>query len=277
MKEWVANLCLALLAGGVLWLVTRWSHLAEPVTPAPAPLPIFVPSPSPSPSPEPEKPRRPWLRPWPREMDGVEADDASPSADSPVGASVGGNTAPDGTPIHCDLPGDQHCKNVSSRGQGCCVQTSINHSARWQNVPALVDFHKWVQEKGLPGGAYPGAVDERLPRCCKDRGYPVASYIQIQNSRDLEVLRLACRTGRMPGVTYSRSPTGRYGGGRIAHMVSLPHADDKHFAILDNNFPGADKYEWMTPAEFLKVCNPSGYWAVILLEAPPPPAPTNTR
>lgn len=192
-----------------------------------------------------------------------------------VEAQVAGSVAPDGTTeIHCDLPGDLHCHNVSSRGEGCCVQTSINHSARWQNVPALVDFHKWVQEQRLPGGAYPGAVDERIPACCKDRGFPVVEYLQVQGG-DLEILKAACRSGRMPGVTYSKSPTGRYNGKRISHMVSLVHADDNWFCVLDNNYEGDKNYEWMTPEEFKKTYSPG--WAVILLSAPPPPPPTNPK
>lgn len=270
MKDWFQNLCLALVAGGLLTIAANWHRLTPASAAPPAPPPVVVPVPVPAPVPA-EPPKRKPVLPW-RESVGLVM------GGPVVGASVGGNTAPDGTPIHCDLPADQHCKNISSRGQGCCVQTSINHSARWQNVPALIGFHQWVREKGIPGGAYPGAVDQRLPRCAKERGYPVPPYIQIQNSRDLEILRLACKTGRMPAVTYSRSPTGRYGGGRIAHMVSMLHCDQKYVGILDNNYVGADKIEWMDPEkEFLNVCNPSGYWAVILLDPPPPPPPTNKR
>lgn len=268
MKDWVSNLCLALVAGGVLWIMARWHQFTPERPPAPTPVVVPVPAPAPAPEPQPAPRRRPLL-PW-RESVGL-------VTGGWIGATVGGNTAPDGTPIHCDLPGDQHCKNISSRGQGCCVQTSINHSARWQNIPALVNFHEWVREKGLPGGAYPGAVDQRLPRCAKERGYDVPAYIQVENSRDLEILRLACKTGRMPAVTYSRSPTGRYNGQRIAHVVSLPHADEKWLCVLDNNYVGEKAFEWMTGEEFLKVCNPSGYWAVILLGPPPPPPPTNKR
>ncbi len=80
----------------------------------------------------------------------------------------------------------------------------------------------------------------------------------------------------MPGVTYSFSPTKRYGGARIAHMVSLVHADDQWFCVLDNNYPGLDKYEWMSPAEFLKTyTGGGGGWAVILLDRGPPPLPWN--
>jgi hypothetical protein len=191
-------------------------------------------------------------------------------------AKEGGRIAPDHkTEIQIDLPGPYHRHNVSSRGQGCCVQTSIGHSARWQNVTALIDMQKWVQEKGIPGGANPSSVDQRIPRCCKDRGFPVAEYLQVQG-KDLEVLKLALKSGRFPAVTYSKSPTGRYSGRRIAHMVSMPHGDDQYVAILDNNYPGVDRYEWMTWDEYMRICNlGGGYWAVILLDPGPPPLPWN--
>ena len=191
------------------------------------------------------------------------------------GASVGGPILPDGkTEIHCDLPGTEHCHNVSSKGEGCCVQTSINHSARWQNIRALIDFHKWVQQKGLSGGANPELTDQRIPACCKDRGYPTVKYLQVQKY-DPELLKKASESGRMPGVTYSVSPTGRYGGRPIAHMVSLPHFDGKNATVLDNNYPGADKYEHMSEEEFRTKVKPN--WAVILLGPPPPPPPRNFK
>lgn len=198
---------------------------------------------------------------------------------APAEAKVGGRVSPDGADLQCDLPGEMHCRNVSSRGQGCCVQTSINHAARWQGIPALVDFHKWVQQKGLPGGAYPGAVDQRIPACCKDRGFPVVPYLQVENA-DFELIRKACASGRMVSATYSRSPTGRYGGQRIAHMVSVPHCDEKALAVLDNNYPGSatdeNVYEWMTPDEFKRICNGNGpIWVVILLPNGVPPRPSN--
>lgn len=190
-----------------------------------------------------------------------------------IEARVGGTMAPDGkTEIHCDLPGFLHKRNISSRGQGCCVFRSGHHSALYQNVPALVDFPEWLVAKGLPGGGYPANVKERIERICKERGVPVPPYIQV-TGMDLEVLKLACQTNRMPGVTYSFSPTGRYGGGRIAHMVNLVHADDQWFCVMDNNFIGVTAYEWMTPDEFRRVYAPG--WAVILLDPGPPPPPRN--
>lgn len=192
-----------------------------------------------------------------------------------VGASVGGPVHPDGTEIACDLPGHLHRRNTSSRGLGNCVFTSIHHAALWQCVPALEEFPKWLIEKGIEGGGYPQKVDALIPKISQDRGLPTPGYIQVEG-KDLEILKLAIATGRMPCVTYSFSPTGRYGGGRIAHMVNLVHADDQHFVVLDNNYPGYDAFEWLTPAEFLKTyTGGSQGWSVILLDAPIPMPPTN--
>lgn len=228
------------------------------------------PTPVPAPSPEPiPTPRKPWL-PW-REFD----------------AKVGGPISPDGQEeIHCDLPGRLHMHNsggndrtprnpsgLPGRGLGLCVFTSIEHSALHQNVPVLIGFQKWMEHR--PGGGHPEKVDRMITAFCKERGIPVPKYIQVEGN-DLEVLRLACKTGRMPGVTYCWSPTGRYGGQRIAHMVSLVHASDGWFCVLDNNHPGEDRYEWMSEAEFRKTYTGwGGGWAVILLNPSPPPAPTN--
>jgi hypothetical protein len=187
-------------------------------------------------------------------------------------ATVGGNVAPDGTELQIDLPGDLHLKNVGgSDGAGLCVFTSISHSARWQSVKVLEDFQTWMKKH--PGGGYPAKVKKMISQVCKERNTPEPDYIQVEG-KDLEILKLACKTGRMPGVTYGRSPSGRYNGGRISHMVSLVHADDRNFCVLDNNFPGADKYEWMTPAEFSATYTlGGGGWAVILLSPGAPPAP----
>lgn len=225
-----------------------------PRRPAPAPKPCPGPGPCPSPS------------PW----------DARGGPVGPnVGAKVGGNVAPDGqTEIHCDLPGELHQKNTGgSDGAGLCVFASMRHSGRYQNDPLFAACFEWMKKH--PGGGYPEKVDRVLQQASKELGLPVPDYIQVEGG-DLEVLKLACRTGRMPGVTYCKSPTGRYGGSTIAHMVSLPHADDQWFCVLDNNYPGEDAYEWMTPQEFSRTyTGGGGGWSVILLTAPPPPAPHN--
>lgn len=191
------------------------------------------------------------------------------------GAKVGGTLAPDGkTEMQCDLPAALHLKNVGgSDGAGLCVFTSISHSARWQGIAALADFRDWMRK--YPGGGWPEKVDQMIDKICREKGVAKPDYVQVEG-QDLEILRKACSSGRMPGVTYSFSPTGRYGGGRIAHMVSLVHADGQWFCVLDNNFPGADQYEWMSPDEFRKsyTGGRSG-WAIIFLAPGPPPPPRN--
>jgi hypothetical protein len=196
-----------------------------------------------------------------------------------TGASVGGKVAPDGkTEIQCDLPGKEHRHNISSRGQGCCTQTSVHHSAVWQNVDALKEFHTWVQKKGLPGGSYPQEMDKRIKMICQDRGLPAPPYLNVQGGKEvLDLLKAALGAGRMVCVTYSFSPTGRYGGQRISHMVNCVHMDEKYAVILDNNYEGEDKYEWLSIDEFMRTFTGGGKtgWAVILLDPGPQSLPWN--
>lgn len=245
--------------GAGLWLSGQDAgNSPPPATPAPVSPTPCPPSPRPSPSPS------PWGGPG----------KAPVGAQAKAGAQVGGRIAPNGaTQIHCDLPGQFHIKNVGgSDGAGLCVFTSCEHSGWWQNIRQLHGFQDWMKRK--PGGGWPEKVDKMLKEYCQEQGLPVPPYIQVEG-KDLEILKLACRTGRMPAVTYSRSPTGRYGGGRIAHMVSLPHADDQWFAVLDNNYIGEDQYEWMSPREFEEANLGSAVWSVIFLGPPPPPVPRN--
>jgi hypothetical protein len=189
-------------------------------------------------------------------------------------SQVGGRVSPDGAEeLACDLPGAEHLKNTGGRGRGgpgtgagLCVFTSIEHSGRWQNVEELRGFQEKMTHE--EGGGWPEKVDRMLARYA-----PGAAYAQYTGT-DPDVVRLALRTGRMPAVTYGYSP--RYGG-RVAHMVNLVHLSDKWACVLDNNFPGEDRYEWMSPAEFLyrwKLGDTKG-WAVFLLAPPPPPVPVN--
>lgn len=188
-------------------------------------------------------------------------------------AEVGGTTSPDGAEeIAVDLPREFHLKNKGGTdGAGLCVWCSIQHASVWQHVKQTAEIFAWMQKR--TGGGWPQRVDELLPKISAERGLPTPEYVQVQN-KDLEVLKLACKTGRMPGITYNFSPTGRYGGQRIAHMVSLAHASDRWFCVLDNNFPGT--YEWMDPQTFLKVYAGNGNgWAVIFKDPGPPPPPKN--
>lgn len=200
-------------------------------------------------------------------------------------------TAKDGTPIQLDLPWPLHMKNRGGndrgpgnprgepgKGAGLCVFTSVEHAARWQNVAVLHGLQEWMTRQ--PGGGWPDRVKKVIAKVSKEQGVPEPEYLQVE-SNDLEILRLAVRTGRMPAVTYAYSPTGRYGGAKIAHMVSLVAAgagkgpDGRGWwAVLDNNFPGT--IEWMSEAEFSRAYRGMGQgWTVLLLPPGPPPAPTN--
>lgn len=186
--------------------------------------------------------------------------------------------AKDGTPVHIDLPPALHLRNTGgSDGSGLCVFTSINHSAYYQNSILLQDFQKWMRQ--FPGGGWPEQVDRKIKELARARKDQTPAFIQIETN-DLDILRTACRTGRSPGVTYSFSPTGRYNGQRISHMVSLVAAaagkgpDGKGWwCILDNNYPKS--YEWMSEGQFLRTYSRGRQgWAVILLDPGPPPVPT---
>jgi len=173
---------------------------------------------------------------------------------------------PGGVEAACPLPKEFHLKNRGgSDGSGLCVFASITHSAQWQNIDVLKDLFQWMFKH--PGGGWPEKVDDMIRKKCQEQNRPVPNYIQVEKL-DLELLKLAAKTGKMPGITYARSPTGRYGGQRIAHMVSLVHASDNLYGILDNNYPGS--VEWMNEAEFRSV-DPS--WAVIFLDPGPPSPP----
>ena len=202
---------------------------------------------------------------------------AVPSSRPDIGATIAGGTGPDGTQIACDLPMSQQMHNTGgSDGAGLCVFTSIAHAARWQQVGQLEDFQQFM--KSHPGGGYPDKVDKMIAAASKAHGMDKPDYLQSEGM-DLELLKAACKSGRMPGVTYSFSPSGRYGGKKIAHMVSLIQATDQWFVILDNNYPcdaaHPDNYEWLTPQEFQRVYAPG--WAVILLDPPPPPLPATSE
>jgi len=199
---------------------------------------------------------------------------------------VGGRTSPDGTEvISTDLLESQQMRNTGGRdGAGLCVFTSIEHCARYQNVSPLLGLQKWMTQK--PGGGYPEKVAALLPQYCQERGLTTPSVLQ-HTGGDVEFLKLALATGRMPGVTYA-GVDGVFYREVIAHMVNLVHFSDKWAAILDNNNPG--KYLWMTPTEFSnrwvgrgdngETLRSGGFavgggWAIVLLDSPPPPVPTN--
>jgi hypothetical protein len=188
-------------------------------------------------------------------------------------AKVGGDVAPDGAEVQVDMPTELRMHNTGGRdGAGLCVFTSINHAALWQDVDVLKDFQKWM--KSRPGGGYPEKVDATIKAKCKEAGVPVPLYVQVEG-RDLEPIRLALKTGRMVCNTYGFSPSGRYGGRRIAHMVNTVHGAGGYYGILDNNYP--EQIEWLNEQEFSRAYATDGGWSVILLDPGPPPVPHNIR
>lgn len=192
-------------------------------------------------------------------------------------AKVGGKVAPDGkTELQCDLPASLYLKNVGgSDGKGLCVFTSIGHSSRFQNVELLSSFRDYMRK--YPGGGWPQKVDQYIEKISKESGVPKPDYIQVQGGREtIDILKAALQSGRMPSVTYSKSPTGRYNGQRIAHMVNLVHLDSNYVAVLDNNYiePQDKSFEWMSVDQFLaSYTGGKSGWAVILLDPGPPPFP----
>ncbi len=190
-----------------------------------------------------------------------------------AGAKVNGPTSPTGVPIQLDFPTDRHQKNKAGKdGSGLCVFTSLGQAADWQHIETLRDMRDWMTH--FNGGGYPSKVTEYIQKKCTEAHVDVPEYVQVE-SGDLDVLRVACKNGWMPCITYGVSPTGRYGGKTIAHMVNLVHAEGDEFAVLDNNYPGT--FEWMSAAEFsrsYKQGRGKG-WCVIFYAPGPPPAPRN--
>lgn len=284
---------IASVAAALHWLVPELPKRPEP-PPAPAPMPQPPPAPPAPKPPDPPPcpcPPKPWgdckapvgaTDPGRHCKDGCKCKgEGSPgctcrgkgypcsclACDCGVGATVGGRD----NNIQCDLPGELHVHNTGgSDGAGLCVFASMHHAGVWQSDPVFADLFYWM--KRHPGGGTPAKVDRMIAAYCQEKGCARPDYVQVEGM-DLDILKLACATGRMPGVTYSRSPTGRYGGMRISHMVNLVAAGAGGWWILDNNYPGADKYEKLSEAEFRRVYSPG--WAVILLSPPPPPPPHN--
>lgn len=186
---------------------------------------------------------------------------AAPQVLGPIG--------PDGkTEVGTPLPQEWKPKNVGgSDGSGLCVFDSISYCAKYQNERLLIDLFDHMKKE--PGGGYPQKVDAMI----KKYG-PGTQYIQ-DTSGNLELLKLAIRTGRPCGVTYNGHDP-HYGmGTSIAHMVQLVYIDDKLACISDNNFPADKEYVWMTTQEFMQRFGTKDGWCVILLHPGPPPVPHN--
>lgn len=186
---------------------------------------------------------------------------------------VGGEISPDGTEIQLDLPKRFHIKNKGgSDGSGCCVFASLCHSAIWQKIESHEGLFDYAVKR--PGGGWPDKLQKYVNDIAKEKGVPPPILEQYEGT-DPDVIRQALSKGYMPGVTYSHSPTGRYRGARISHMVSCVHFDEKWVGILDNNFPGS--IEWMDPTTFKSVWTGGrgNGWAAFFVSPGPPPIPRN--
>lgn len=193
-----------------------------------------------------------------------------------VTASVGtGELSPNGLEsVTCNLQDKFHQRNsVGINGAGLCVFASMKHAGTWQDDPLFVAIFDFM--KSHLGGGYPSKVDEMLQKASVKYNLPIPDYIQVEDS-NIDILKVACKCRYMPCVTYGVSPTGRYNGRSIAHMVNIVHASDSWFCVLDNNYPGISNYEWMTPDEFKRsYTKTGGGWCIILMTTPTPPNARN--
>ena len=186
----------------------------------------------------------------------------------------------EGVEVSCDYPATRHRKNIGGRdGAGLCVFTSVQHAADWQHLQPLGnDFQKWMSKQ--PGGGWPEKLTKMVREFCSDTKEPMPDMLQNVNG-DLNLLTEAVNKGYLAGITYCRSPTGRYGGQTIAHMINCMGArlgpNKDIWCVMDNNFPGS--YEWMDEKDFVRSFRGNGgNWFVIFLDKPqPPPIPRNSK
>lgn len=176
-----------------------------------------------------------------------------------------GGPSDGGARATADLDPKQHMRNVGgSDGAGLCVFTSCEVASRWQSG-ALDGFQKWMSRR--PGGGYPEKLDAMIVQFCREQNRAVPRYVQHTGGEE-EFLLLGLKTGRMPCVTYDGRDD--FYPDQIAHMVDLAYLDASKAAIIDNNRPGV--WVWMTRDQFLdRWRGNGGGWAVVFLEAPPPP------
>jgi hypothetical protein len=215
----------------------------------------------------PEKADRPLIQ---TQFDPYQADSSS------VGGRVKGDEV-----LDADPPNSIHMKNIGSKvdNAGMCVTTSAEINALWQNLAKeFAGFRDYCAND--PGGSYPQKMVEQLDAYAKQKGIANIRdlYVQYEGPDPYPIVQAALKSGRMACITYGTSP--RYNNKRIAHMVCcVKAADGQYAAILDNNFPGEDAYEWMTHAELKRrITYPDGVgWVFVWLAPPPPPSPRNPK
>lgn len=152
--------------------------------------------------------------------------------------------------ITCDLPNDQQFNNIGSRidGQGMCVFSAIEMAARFQGLEQMRGWRDWCAAK-YKGGGDPSKVDKLLAAWWKAKSIEPIPYLQFEGADPEGTMYLIDKTNRMACITYGQSP--RYPR-LISHMVNGIHFGDKYAVVLDNNYPGDSKYEWMEKAELVR-------------------------
>lgn len=183
--------------------------------------------------------------------------------------------AHNGVEITCDLPGSQHIKNIGSHidGAGMCVFSSIEMAALHAGMEQMRGWRNWCAER-FSGGGWPERVDDYLDKWFTAKKISPIPYIQYQGKNPETVLDLCEKTGRMAGITYGYSP--RYGG-KIQHMTDLVMFNKDFGVVLDNNFPGEDRYEWVARKELIRrtIYPNKSAWVFVWLHPGPPPSPKN--
>lgn len=184
---------------------------------------------------------------------------------------VGGDLSPDGHELHLDLPKSLHLKNRGGSDKaGLCVFCSAQHSFNWAHIEHMEHIFEYMWDK--PGGGWPEKLTKVIEDMSRKASKPVPPHYHYKG-KDQEFLRKAIEAGIMPGITYFHSPTGRYSG-RILHMVTLVHLDDRWAGVLDNNYPG--EIEWIDARTFQNVwTDGNNGWAFVVLSPGPPPPPSN--
>lgn len=201
-----------------------------------------------------------------------------PAADR---ASWAGGRTHAGENLDVDLPEAEHITNIGSHvdGLGMCVMSSIEMSFRWAGVEEMRGLRDWCARE--PGGGYPAKVDKQIAAFCRSRGIPVPKYVQYEGPDPGPVIEAALKSGRMAAITYGWSPRYKDEDGviltYIAHMTNCVKFSGRFAAVLDNNFPGEGRYEWMDREELVRRCKfpQSSGWVFVALNPPPPPSPRN--
>ncbi len=174
-----------------------------------------------------------------------------------------------------DLPGSQQFQNIGSKrdGAGMCVFSAIEMAGLACGLEQMRGWRNWCAEK-YAGGGWPEKVDVTLRDWFAYKSIPPIPYIQYEGKDPAPFMDMCEKTRRPFGMTYGYSP--RYGRS-IQHMVTGVMFRDKYGVVLDNNFPGEDRYEWVERDEFVRrtIYPNRQAWLFCWLPPPPPLSPRN--